>query len=78
MEPKLSVDFVENDPKQEGIIHEVHQRPQMNAYRNYQNCTQVHSKNLVQMYLPKQADLDKVLKIIEKSIKGNIQLLHGR
>ena len=33
--------------------------------------TQVNSENVVQRYLPKQADLDKILKLIQKkALKG--------
>ena len=37
--------------------------------------TQVHSKNLAQRYLPKQAGLDKILKIIQKKVLKGTQLL---
>ena len=50
-------------PHQEGIISEIYQRP----YRNYFQDT----SKIVQKFLPKQTDIDKILKIIQcKVFKG--------
>ena len=73
IEPDLNIDFEENSPQQEGIIYEVYERPGKEYLQeSLELDKQGNSKNLVQRHLPKQADLDKILKIIQrKNIKGN-------
>ena len=69
IEPEPSTDFAENAPQQEGIIHQVYGIPG-NGYlqESPELHTQVNSKNLVQGYLYKQADLQKILKIIQRKV----------
>ena len=59
-EPDLKTDFEEIVPQPEGIIHEVYERPEKEYLQELlQLPTQVTSKNLVHIYLPKQVDLGK-------------------
>ena len=63
------MDFDENGPQQEGNIHELNER----LGREYMQespvfQTLVMSKNLVQRYLPQQADLDRILKVIQRKV----------
>ena len=70
--PKIDIEFEENSPHQEGIILEFYQRPDklyLQQSRDLENL--VNTGNLVQIFLPKQADIDKILNIIQqKVLKG--------
>ena len=56
----------------EGIISEFYQRPDksyLQQSKDFENL--VNTGNLVQKFLPKQTDIDKILKIIQqKVLKG--------
>ena len=68
----IDVDFKENSPHQEGIISELYQRPDKTYFQEPKDLEHlVNTSNLIQMFLPKQADIDKILKIIQcKLLKG--------
>ena len=68
----IDVDFEENSPHQEGIISELYQRPNKTYFQELKDLESlVNTSNLVQNFLPKQADIDKILKIIQcKVLKG--------
>ena len=68
----IDVDFEENSPHQEGIISELYQRPDKTYFQEPKDLESlVNTRNLVQKFLPKQADIDKILKIIQcKVLKG--------
>ena len=69
----IDVDFEENSPHQEGIISELYQRPDKTYYQEPKDLESlVNTSNLIQKFLPKQADIDKILKIIQcKVLKGS-------
>ena len=56
----------------EGVISEAYQRPNKSFFQQPQKLNgQVNTGNLVKKFLPKQADIDKILKVIQrKVIKG--------
>ena len=66
------MNFEENSPYQEGVISETYQR----SYKSYfqeppELQSLVSTDKLVQRFLPKQADIDKILKIMQrKVVKG--------
>ena len=70
--PKIDIVFEENSPHQEGIISEFFQGPNklyLQQPKDPENL--VNTGNLVQTFLPKQTDIDKILKIIQwKVLKG--------
>ena len=68
----IDIDFEENSPHQEGIISELYQRPNKTYFQEVKDLESlVNTSNLIQKFLPKQADIDKVLKIIQhKVLKG--------
>ena len=69
IKPDLNTKFHENTPHQEGITNKVYERPGKEYLQeSLELHMQVNSKNLVQSYLPKQADLDKILKIMQKKV----------
>ena len=64
--PKIDVEFEENSPHQEGIISEFYQRPSKSYFQEPKDLESlVNTGRLVQTFLPKQADKDKILKIIQ-------------
>ena len=69
----IDVDFKENSPHQEGIISELYQRSDKTYFQELKDSESlVNTSNLIQKFLPKQADIDKILKIIQcKVLKGS-------
>ena len=75
MEPKQStksdhnVDFEENSPHQEGIISETNINPDQTYFERPQELTDlVNTTKLVQKYLPRQTDIDKILDVIKRKV----------
>ena len=68
----INIDIEENSPYQEGIISETYQRPNRSYFQGPPELDSlIDSGRLVQKYLPKQMDIDKILKIIwRKVLKG--------
>ena len=64
---KLEIE--ENLPFQEGIISEIYERPDNSYVQEPQELTDLIDTNkLIQKYLPKQMDIDKVLDIIKRKV----------
>ena len=60
---EINKDIEENSPYQEGIISEIYQRPHKSQLVDPPELTDlVNTEKIVQKYLPKQADIDKILK----------------
>ena len=61
-----------NSPHQEGIISKFCQRPDKSYFQEPRDLESlINTSTLVQKLLPKQADIDKVLKVIQwKVLKG--------
>ena len=61
--------FEENSPYQEGIISEIYQRPHKSQMVEPPELAYLFDTNqIVQKYLPKQTDIDKILKIIQRKV----------
>ena len=61
------MDFKENSPYQEGVISETYQRPNRSYFQEpLELGSLINICKLIQKCLPKQADIDKILKIILK------------
>ena len=69
---KIDIEFEENSLYQEGIISKAYQRPDKSYFQELKELESlVNTGSLVQKFLPKQADIDKILKIIQwKLLKG--------
>ena len=69
---KIDVDFKENSQHQEGIISEFYQRSNKSYFQKLKDLKSlVNTSRSVQKFLPKQEDIDKILKIIQwKVLKG--------
>ena len=63
------MDFEENSPFQEGVILETYQRPDKSYFQEHQEMESlINIARLIQMFLLKQADTDKILKIIQRKV----------
>ena len=66
---EINRDFEENLPYQEGIISEIYQRPHRSQLVDPPELTDlVNTERIVQKYLPKQGDIDKILKVIQRKV----------
>ena len=64
------VDIEENSPFQEGIISETYKIPDKSCVQEPHELKDlIHTTKLVQKFLPKQTDIDKVLDIIKRKVK---------
>ena len=67
--PDINLDFKENLPFQEGVISETFQRLDKTFFQDPKELNDlINMGNLVQKFLPKQADIDKILKVIERKV----------
>ena len=61
--------FEENSLYQEGVISEIYQRPDKSQLVDPPELTDVvDTDKLVPKYLPKQTDIDKILKFIQRKV----------
>ena len=66
---EINRDIEENLPYQEGIISEIYQRPHKSQLVDSPELTDlVNTERIVQKYLPKQADINKILKVIQRKV----------
>ena len=64
-----NVDFEENSPHQEGIITKMYISPDQSDIEKPQELANlVNTLKVVQKYLPRQADIDKILDIIKRKV----------
>ena len=69
------VEIEENSPFQEGIISETYERPDNSYVQEPQELTDlIDTTKLIQKYLPKQMDIDKILDIIKKKVLKGMHL----
>ena len=67
--PNINFDFEENSPFQEGIMSETFQRLDKSFFQEPKELGDLINKgNFVHKYLPKQTDIDKILKIIQRKV----------
>ena len=64
-----NVDIEENSPFQEGIISETYERPDKPYIQEpYKLKDLIDTTKLVQKFLPKQMDIEKILDIIKRKV----------
>ena len=67
--PDINLDFEENSPFQEGIISETYQRLDKSFFQEPKELNDlINTGNLIQKFLPKQAAIDKILKVIQINV----------
>ena len=65
----INLDIEENSPLQEGIISKTIQRPDKTFFQNPKRLEDIIDMgNLIHEFLPKQADIDKILHIIQRKV----------
>ena len=65
----LKIEIEENSPFQESIISEVYERPDKSYFQEPIELKDlIDTNNIVQQFLPKQTDIDKILEIIRKKV----------
>ena len=70
------VEIEENLPFQEGIISEIYERPDNSYMQEPQELKDlIDTTKLIQKYLPKQTDIDKILDIIKRKVLKGMHLL---
>ena len=63
------MDFEHNSLFQEGVISEMYQRPDKSYFQEPEELESlINTGRLVQKFLMKQADIDKILKIIQRKV----------
>ena len=69
----IDIEFEENSLHQEGIISEIYVRPDKSYFQEPKDLESlVNTSKIVQNFLPKQTDIDKIIKIIQwKVLKGS-------
>ena len=71
----INKDFEENSPYQEGIISEIYQRPDKSQLVDPPELIDlVNTERIVQKYLPKQTDIDRILKVIQRKVLKGMHL----
>ena len=67
--PNINFDFEENSAFQEGIVSETFQRLDKTFFQNPKELGDLINKgNFIHKYLPKQADIDKILEVIQRKV----------
>ena len=75
-EPEPNTDFEDNSLFQEGVICETYQRPYKSYFQEPQKWESlINIDRLVQKFLWKQADINKILKIIQSKVLKGTHLL---
>ena len=72
MDPEINIDYEGNSPFQKSVISETYQWLDKSYFQEPQELDSlINTGKLVQKFLPKQADINKILKIIQsKVLKG--------
>ena len=72
---EINLDIEEISPFQEGIILELIQRPDKSFFQNPKRLEDIiDMNNLIQKFLPKQTDIDKLLHVILRKVLKNTHL----
>ena len=65
----INMDFEENSPYQEDVISEMYQRSNKAYFQESKELVSlINTGKLVQKFLLKQAELDKILKILQRKV----------
>ena len=72
---ELNTKFEENLPFQEGVLSESYQRPDRSRFQEPQDLEGlINTGRLVQKFIPKQADIDKILQVIQRKVLKGMHL----
>ena len=71
----LKIEIEENSPFQENIISEVYERPDKSYFQEPIELKDlIDTNNIVQQFLPKQTDIDKILEVINRKVLKGMHL----
>ena len=74
--PDINLDFEENSPFKEGAISETFQRLDKSFFQDPKELNDlINTSDLIQKFLPKQADIDRILKVIQRKVLKGTNLL---
>ena len=74
-ETNIDIEFEDNLTHQEGIISEIYQSPDRNYFQKLKDLESlVDTSKIVQNVLPKQANIDTILKIIQCKVLTGVHL----
>ena len=69
LDTNINMDFEENSHYQEGVISETYQRPNRSYFQEPAELDSlINKEKLVHKFLPKQADIDNILKIKQRKV----------
>ena len=70
------IEIEENSPFQESIISEVYERPDKSYFQEPIELEDlIDTNNIIQQFLPKQTNIDKILEVIRKKVLKGTDLL---
>ena len=65
----IKMDIEENSPFQENIISEIYERSDKSYFHEpTEQIDLIDTRNIIQRFLPKQTDIDRILEIIKKKV----------
>ena len=71
----LKIEIEENSPFQESIISEVYERPDKSYFQEPIELKDlIDTNNIVQQFLPKQTNIDKILEVIKRKVLKGMHL----
>ena len=71
----MKIEIEENSPFQESIISEVYERPDKSYFQEPIELKDlIDTNNIVQQFLPKQTDIDKILEVIKRKVLKGMHL----
>ena len=69
------MDFEDNSPFQEGVISKTYKRSDKSYFQEPKELESlINTNRIVQKFLQKQADIDKILKIIQRNVLKRMHL----
>ena len=69
------IEIEENSPFQESIISEIYERPDKSYFQESTELKDlIDMNNIIQRFLPKQTDIDKILEIIKRKVLKGMHL----
>ena len=75
IKPNINLDFEENSPFQEGVMSETFQRLDKSFLQEPKELGDLINKgNFIHNCLPEQADIDKILKVIQRKVLREMHL----
>ena len=73
--PDINLDFEDNSPFQEGVVSETFQRLDKTFFQDPKELNDlINTGNLVQKFLPRHVDIDKILRVMQRKVLKGMNL----